>query len=85
MDATHIERGGAAPAFSSGIGANKMTTTYESKKHQGDNCEMLVLAELTRAGISAFRTPTNHPGHDIIAHVPGEQPVRIQVKSRRKS
>jgi addiction module HigA family antidote len=52
------------------------------KRDQGEAAESLVLDELVRAGIPARRTPVNHPGHDIVAHPPGELPQRIQVKSR---
>src|SRR5262249_24827138 len=53
-----------------------------NKRDQGEAAETLVLNELVRAGIPASRTPTNHRGHDILAHPPGELPQRIQVKSR---
>jgi hypothetical protein len=52
------------------------------KKQQGDACEMLIVDALTRAGVPAFLTPTNHRGHDIVAHPAGRPPQRIQVKSR---
>jgi hypothetical protein len=49
----------------------------------GDACEMLVVAELTLAGVPAVKMPDNWPGHDVIA-LPqgGVAPQRISVKSR---
>jgi hypothetical protein len=49
------------------------------KKQQGDACEMLIVDALTRAGVPALLTPTNHRGHDIVAHPAGRPPQRIQV------
>jgi hypothetical protein len=57
-------------------------TTNIGKRQRGDAAEALILDQLNRAGIPAFRTRTNHPGHDILAHPPGLGPQRIQVKSR---
>jgi addiction module HigA family antidote len=53
-----------------------------NKRDQGQAAEKLVVNGVLRAGIPASPTPTNHRGHDILAHLPGELPQRIQVKSR---
>ena len=52
-------------------------------KQMGDACEMLVVAELTLAGVPAVKMPDNWPGYDVIA-LPegGVAPQKISVKSR---
>ena len=49
----------------------------------GDACEMLVVAELTLAGVPAVKMPDNWPDYDVIA-LPksGAAPLKISVKSR---
>jgi hypothetical protein len=52
-------------------------------KQMGDACEMLVVAELTLAGVPAVKMPDNWPDYDVIA-LPksnGAQ-LKISVKSR---
>lgn len=51
-------------------------------KQMGDACEMLVAAEMTLAGVPAFRAPDHWRGYDLIAQPEGEKPQRISVKSR---
>lgn len=51
-------------------------------KQKGDACEMLVVAELTLAGMPACKMPDKWPDYDIIAHPPAEIPQRISVKAR---
>lgn len=49
----------------------------------GDACEMLVVAELTLAGVPAVKMPDNWPDYDVIA-LPKSNvvPLKISVKSR---
>jgi hypothetical protein len=52
-------------------------------KQMGDACEMLVVAELTLAGVSAVKMPDNWPGYDLTAYPRGDvNPQKISVKSR---
>jgi hypothetical protein len=52
-------------------------------KQMGDACEMLVVAELTLAGVPAVKMPDNWPDYDVIA-LPknGGTRLNISVKSR---
>jgi hypothetical protein len=51
-------------------------------KHKGDAGEMLVVAELTLAGIPAIKMPDNWPHYDVIAQRKKGKPERISVKTR---
>jgi hypothetical protein len=52
-------------------------------KQMGDACEMLVVAELTLAGVPAVKMPDGWPGYDVIAAPKDERkPQAISVKSR---
>lgn len=49
----------------------------------GDACEMLVVAELTLAGIPAVKMPDNWPNYDVIALPKSDlASLKISVKSR---
>lgn len=49
----------------------------------GDACEMLVVAELTLAGVPAVKMPDNWPSYDLTAYPKGDAaPQKISVKSR---
>src|SRR5262245_41523680 len=51
---------------------NLKAMVSSGKRTQGEAVEKLIVDELVRVGMRAFPTPTNHPGHDILAHPPGE-------------
>ncbi|MFZ5705714.1 MAG: hypothetical protein ACOY5R_10650 [Pseudomonadota bacterium] len=53
-----------------------------TSKQMGDACEMLVVAELTLAGIPAHKMPDNWPHYDVIARLHDGALVKISVKSR---
>jgi hypothetical protein len=57
-------------------------TDRYTTKQMGDACEMLVAAELTLAGVPAFKLPDNWPGYDVIAQPFDRTPQRVSVKSR---
>jgi hypothetical protein len=51
-------------------------------KQMGDACEMLVVANLTLAGVPSLKVPDNWPGYDVIAQPADGPPLRVSVKSR---
>ena len=57
-------------------------TDHYTTKQMGDACEMLAAAELTLAGIPAFKLPDNWPGYDVIAQPFDGTPQRVSVKAR---
>jgi hypothetical protein len=60
-----------------------MKKTAYTTKQMGDACEMLVVSEMTLAGVPAMKMPDNWPGYDVIAQPrDGRGPQRISVKAR---
>lgn len=64
------------------VATDRLTAKQVATKQMGDACEMLVAAELTLAGVPAFKLPDNWPGYDVIAQPPSQTPQRVSVKAR---
>jgi len=64
------------------VATDRLSAKQIATKQMGDACEMLVAAELTLAGVPAFKLPDNWPGYDVIAQPFDGTPQRISVKAR---